>query len=196
MIWFSSDWHLGHTRIIELCDRPYRNVDDMNAGIIELINDTVGASDELWCLGDICMGKIADSLQLVSSIKCKVKLVPGNHDRMSLSYRNDTKHSAKWTKIYSDAGIHVMPEYMPDFLGFGFDVCHFPSFGDSQEDERYAEFRPPNTGRWLVHGHVHDSWRQRCHNINVGIDAWTGLLTIDDILDIINAGPDNDPVLQ
>ena len=195
MIWLSSDWHLGHARIIELCNRPYRNVDDMNAGIIELINDTVDVRDELWCLGDICMGKIADSLQLVSSIKCTVRLVPGNHDRMGLSYRNDTKHSVKWANVYSDAGITVMPEFISDFYGLGFSVCHFPYDGDSQSDDRYLDFRPVDDGGWLVHGHVHDSWRQRGKQINVGLDAWGCLLAIDDIFDIINAGPNDDPVL-
>jgi calcineurin-like phosphoesterase family protein len=168
----------------------------MNAGIIEVINDTVSPGDELWCIGDICMGKISDSLLLISQIKCQVKLVPGNHDRVSRSYRNDQSHIDKWLKIYSDAGISVMPEYIPDFLGLGFDISHFPVFGDSQDEDRYNEFRPPNNGRWLVHGHVHDKWRQNVRQINVGIDAWGRLLTLDDILDIKNAGPNNDPVLK
>ncbi len=38
--------------------------------------------------------------------------------------------------------------------------------------DRYVEQRPVDHGEWLLHGHVHERWRQRGRMINVGVDAW------------------------
>ena len=50
MIYFTSDLHLNHARIIELANRPFGSVEEMNDTIIGNINDTVGADDTLWVL--------------------------------------------------------------------------------------------------------------------------------------------------
>jgi calcineurin-like phosphoesterase family protein len=51
-------------------------------------------------------------------------------------------------------------------------VCHLPYQGDSGETERYAKFRPVDEGMWLLHGHVHEKWRQQGRMVNVGVDVW------------------------
>ena len=61
MIYFTSDLHLNHARIIELANRPFGSVEEMNDTIIGNINDTVGADDTLWVLGDVCMGAACDA---------------------------------------------------------------------------------------------------------------------------------------
>jgi calcineurin-like phosphoesterase family protein len=69
-------------------------------------------------------------------------------------------------------------------------MTHFPYEGDSQERDRYSQARPRDEGDWLLHGHVHEAWRQRGRQINVGIDAWGGRpVSIDEITDLIAAGP-------
>jgi calcineurin-like phosphoesterase family protein len=50
-------------------------------------------------------------------------------------------------------------------------LCHFPYEGDSQDRDRHLEHRPLDRGGWLLHGHVHDRWRQRGRMINVGVDV-------------------------
>jgi len=39
-------------------------------------------------------------------------------------------------------------------------ACHFPYFGDSHDMTATLEARPA-TGAVLLHGHVHERWRQR-----------------------------------
>ena len=51
-------------------------------------------------------------------------------------------------------------------------ACHFPYRGDSHDHDRFVEQRPVDQGEWLLHGHVHERWRQRGRMINVGVDAW------------------------
>jgi len=56
---------------------------------------------------------------------------------------------------------------------------HFPYRGDSHDHDRYREHRPADEGAWLLHGHVHERWRQRGRMINVGVDAWGGYPVTD-----------------
>jgi calcineurin-like phosphoesterase family protein len=51
-------------------------------------------------------------------------------------------------------------------------ACHFPYRGDSHDHDRFVEQRPVDQDAWLLHGHVHERWRQRGRMINVGVDAW------------------------
>ena len=51
-------------------------------------------------------------------------------------------------------------------------ICHLPYQGDSGETERYARFRPADEGMWMLHGHVHERWRQQGRMVNVGVDVW------------------------
>lgn len=83
MIYFTSDLHLCHANAIKFSDRPFQDVDDMNAGLIQNINETVGRDDQLWILGDFSFkGNMEDVTKLRKQIVCKhVHLVRGNHDK-------------------------------------------------------------------------------------------------------------------
>lgn len=83
MIYFTSDCHFGHRRIIQYCNRPFDSVHIMDQVILDRINETVGTDDTLYILGDFTFrgGKPADYL---SRIVCQdVHLVMGNHDKRS-----------------------------------------------------------------------------------------------------------------
>jgi calcineurin-like phosphoesterase family protein len=41
----------------------------------------------------------------------------------------------------------------------------------------------------ILHGHVHDAWRQAGRQINVGLDAWGGhLVHADEVATMIESG--------
>lgn len=44
--------------------------------------------------------------------------------------------------------------------------------GDHTSEERYTQWRLPNLGAPLIHGHVHAEWRTRDRMLNVGVDHW------------------------
>lgn len=55
--------------------------------------------------------------------------------------------------------------------------------------DRYREERPADEGRWLLHGHVHERWRQRGRQINVGVDVWDyAPVSLEAIEGVIRAG--------
>lgn len=166
--WFTADLHLGHKRIIELCDRPFSDVDEMNAEIIKRWNMVVERGDTVYVLGDVALGTIAESLPLVSQLEGDKILVPGNHDRCWTG--NERIRSIDIDR-YLDVGFMIMPGPITlvedDWL-----LSHFPYAGDSQEEDRHLKHRPEDRGQWLLHGHVHNEWLVNGRQINVGVDQW------------------------
>ena len=57
------------------------------------------------------------------------------------------------------------PQYRANALTLVFAIPHIRYL-------RYIEHRPDDDGGWLLHGHVHEKWRQNGRQINVGVDAW------------------------
>ena len=54
MVYFTSDLHLGHYGIIEMQNRPFKNVEEMNHILIGNFNAVVQKNDTVYILGDIC----------------------------------------------------------------------------------------------------------------------------------------------
>lgn len=54
-IWFTSDLHLNHSKIIEYCNRPFSNIEEMNEMLINNWNSVVKPKDIVFCLGDIAL---------------------------------------------------------------------------------------------------------------------------------------------
>lgn len=169
--WFTSDMHFGHANIIRYSHRPFRDLDHMHAALIDRWNEVVQPEDTVWVLGDVAMGIIDESLAFVGRLNGRKLLLAGNHDRCWAFH--GPKHEP-WIERYEAAGFaEVHQGQMPfDLGGQSVELCHFPYNGDSQYEDRYVEARPVDTGAWLLHGHVHETWKQWGRMINVGCDVW------------------------
>lgn len=182
MIFFSSDWHVDHARILELCGRPFMTVEEMGDWLIDQANAMTTPLDTLIFVGDMAMGQMADSLPKFKRLHARLKLKPGNHDRCTPLYEgyqgmDPAKVAAKvaeWTARYEDVGFDLTDFNYFEYLGFDAVVNHFPYHGDPSPVERYPDARPKDKGDWLLHGHTHGLWRQRGKMIDVGVDAWGG----------------------
>jgi calcineurin-like phosphoesterase family protein len=168
---WTSDLHFGHANIIRYCHRPFADVETMDRALVDRWNAVVTADDEVWVLGDVAMGPIDHSLGLVRELAGRKVLVTGNHDRCW------SGHGAKalpWVDRYREAGFdEILHGAVETTLGGRDILCsHFPYRGDSHDEERFLEHRPADTGKVLLHGHVHDRWRACDRQINVGVDVW------------------------
>lgn len=183
---WTSDWHFGHVNIMAYCPARARylglqdgaTVTDMNEALVRLWNNQVDDDDTIVVVGDMCMGKVAETLEYVKRLKGQKHLVLGNHDRPHpIMYKGAEKH-AEWVRLYTEAGFLSMSheQYTAFFDGVEAEVNHFPYEGDHSEEERYIEYRPDDHGLPLVHGHVHDLWKVNGRQYNVGIDAWDGVM--------------------
>ncbi|CAN5822374.1 metallophosphoesterase [soil metagenome] len=187
---FTSDPHFGHENIIGYTGRPFADVVEMDEALVAAWNARVGDDDEVWVLGDFAMGRIADTLGIAGRLNGHKVLVTGNHDRC---WPGNGAKAAGWEERYLDAGfaevrhgvVRVDVVHRSGVL-----AGHFPYEGDSQGTDRYTGARPLDEGGWLLHGHVHDKWRQRRRMINVGVDAWAGApVHEDEVAALLDAGP-------
>ncbi len=174
---FTSDLHLGHANIIRYSARPFADVDEMDVALVDRWNETVGDEDDVWVLGDVAMGTLRDSLPLIELLRGRKVLVPGNHDRC---WDGNSKGVERWTQEYLDAGFDEIRQGPVRLEVAGSDgrarsvlLAHFPYRGDSQDEDRFVDQRPPDDGHTLLlHGHVHESWKVNGRMANVGVDVW------------------------
>lgn len=182
--YYTSDLHFGHLNIIRFCDRPFPGVPAMDARLVQLWNETVTDDDTVWVLGDVALGALDESLANIGRLAGRKILVPGNHDRCWAGDRAlrtgdpETRERRRATarERYLSAGFAEIHD-QPGPVAVGDQevaLSHFPYEGDSHGEDRFVEYRPKDRGGWVVHGHVHDTWRQRGRQINVGVDAWGG----------------------
>lgn len=84
MIYYVSDLHLGHSSAINMCNRPYLSVEQMNENLIEKWNNKIKKNDIVYFLGDFSMKlskeRVLDYLARLNGVKYFLK---GNHDKWS-----------------------------------------------------------------------------------------------------------------
>lgn len=202
-VWLSSDLHLGHRNIasyVEARRRAFKDVEDMDKGIIGRFNAEIGYGDKLILLGDLCMGSFEDSLARLGKLRedIEVWLIPGNHDRWSLAYghrgseEEQAAKSSRFYQMYEEAlgsRGHVVLDRAGGWRGWELGLegeaadvifCHYPVSGESEEgrEDRYDWLRPDpaQAGAGVIGGHVHDSWItdiiEGVPHVNVGVDVW------------------------
>ena len=77
---FTSDTHFNHANIIRFCNRPFKDVTQMNETLIANWNNVVGEDDTVFHLGDFCLGGAAEWTQVLNRLNGKIYLIMGNHD--------------------------------------------------------------------------------------------------------------------
>jgi calcineurin-like phosphoesterase family protein len=182
---FTADLHLGHRNIASYeperaraagvvpLDGPADDATQsrLDSFIIDRWNDVVRPDDEVWLLGDACMGRLDRTIEQLGRLHGRIVLVPGNHDRV---WAGDHRRGQWWDR-YLAAGIDEIVDGTATLEladGTVVDIDHFPYEGDSGDEDRHVEWRPVDHGRVLLHGHVHSSWRTNGRMINVGVDVW------------------------
>jgi len=160
MTWFTSDLHLGHGNIVDLCRRPFAGVDEMDSAIIENWNRKVGGNDVVYLIGDVVWDKkkVAYYMERLAGRKI---LVAGNHDSAWIRREECQKYFET-----------IVPYLEVRLSGHPITMCHYPMLEWNASREE--------TGRklgYLIHGHIHnrvaDEYRGLFlqHNaLNAGVD--------------------------
>ena len=84
MVYFSSDFHLGHKAILKY--RPqFSTIEDHDNAIFSQL-EKLTKRDQLFILGDFLFDcpKFEDYLTRLSKLQAKFKLIMGNHDSLKL----------------------------------------------------------------------------------------------------------------
>lgn len=96
---FTSDLHFGHHSILQSCSatRPFDTVEEMDAAIIERINDRVEKTDLLYILGDFTLSRDAEYVRhCFHSINGRKVLILGNHDMDNKGRVNKVIRDLPW----------------------------------------------------------------------------------------------------
>jgi calcineurin-like phosphoesterase family protein len=164
--WFTADLHMGHASVIDYCKRPFNSVGDMDEALISNWNESVEDDDTVYCLGDVSFHKPSIGVPLLKRLKGKKILIQGNHDKYSMTQ-------------YELGGFTcVLQECVIKLFGIEVRLSHFPYkpyFWErwlKLQDTRYLNKRPQLDDKWLLCGHVHNTWRFKDKMINVGVDEW------------------------
>lgn len=81
MIYFCSDWHFNHDKPFVWQSRGFNSIEEMNEAIVFRHNFLVTPEDDVYCLGDCCMGPdLKANKKLISSMNGKLHIIKGNHD--------------------------------------------------------------------------------------------------------------------
>lgn len=169
---FTADLHLNHKSPVEKGWREFDSVEDMNECIISRWNEMVSPQDRVWILGDVFLGSEAEGLALVNRLQGQKHLITGNHDAVWSGHRDGYKHFRPWLESFETIQAFARRR----IAGHTVLLSHFPfqGAGDHTAIERYTRYRFPDDGSHLIHGHVHEAWKQNGPRmLNVGVDMWS-----------------------
>ena len=151
-IWFTADHHFHHSNIIQLCNRPFKFVEDMHYVMIQNHNKRVAKDDVVFFLGDVSLSKKSHQIEnFISQMNGTKILILGNHD------------SLKW-HTYEKIGFHSVHSWY--FLKYG------PYTYNMIHDPNKIGNKP---GKYWVHGHTHMEQDLKIINgrmlFNVGVEV-------------------------
>ena len=136
-IFFTSDTHFGHDNIIRFCNRPFKDLNEMNYKLIENWNSVVGPDDVVFHLGDFAWGGAPLWRSIRSQLNGHIVLVIGNHDVKNL------KQTAA-----NDLFDAVVPQLQLTIEGRSVYLNHYPFLA-------YGGAYRGDSAVWQLFGHVH-----------------------------------------
>lgn len=161
-VFVTADTHFGHRMMAY--HRGYNgDPHTMNECMIGLWNITVGKDDEVIHLGDFSFCGAKRTLEILSRLRGRITLVPGNHDAPSM-----LRHLAA-------AGVTVVEPLIRRRLWEDrprATLCHYP----------LLTWPTAHHGAWHLHGHSHGNLKtQLTTRIDVGWDVWHVPVNTDEL---------------
>ena len=152
-IFFTSDSHFGHTRILEYSSRPFSSIEEHDETLIKNWNRTVGQRTVVYHLGDFCLGTPTHAKNVLRRLNGQIHLVYGNHDSRLMKDK-EFLHMFSWHGHYKEIS-HENQKII---------LFHFPI--ESWNKRHYDS--------WHLFGHSHGSlpvadWDKK---LDVGVDVW------------------------
>lgn len=151
-IFFTSDTHFGHERVIVLGrGRPFAGVEEMTEALIAQWNERVTRADRVYHLGDFSFLGRAGTLAVLARLRGRIHLIRGNHDRVldapAFAGRFESRQDYKELSV---GGQRLV-------------LFHYP----------IASWNGAHKGSWHLHGHCHGSLAEdpAVARMDVGVDC-------------------------
>ena len=133
-VFFTSDTHFSHKKIIEYCNRPFSSIDEMNEKIIENWNSVVSEDSLVFHSGDFAFS--SNWYQFRNKLKGQIVLIFGNHDLRN--WKNSLEDLFTATSRELDLEVDSQKLILSHYPYFCWHGCN----------------RVINS-TWNLHGHIH-----------------------------------------
>lgn len=179
-VWALSDPHLYHDKVSQIRGFSTEEYVELFA---EDWESKVRPKDQVWTLGDLTGGgHLSEAFALLKSLPGEKFLIIGNHDGCFPGHRDSHRRLKRYFEVFESVQLHARRS----INGISVMVSHFPYYGDHTETMRHAEWRLPDTGIPLIHGHTHSSeilsfTPNGTPQINISWEATKGLITFDSL---------------
>lgn len=137
-IYFTSDSHFGHEHILKFCERPFKDVAEMDEKLIENWNNKVPKDGLVFHLGDFAWGGGHEGWKkTIEQLNGDIILIKGNHDLRNMAKTTESLFKyVTWQMVIEIEGRKIW-------------LNHFPFLCYS------GTYRDPNGLVYNLHGHVH-----------------------------------------
>lgn len=162
-IWITSDWHFMHDREFIWGARGFQSIEEMNETIIANHNSIVTDEDDVYVLGDLCLGGGESSMifrnqALIGRLKGRLHIVLGNHD---------TPARIEMYRFCKNV-VEVVYATMIHYRGYHFYLSHYPTLTANLEKESLKQCTIN------LYGHTHQQnnfFEDRPYMYHVGMDS-------------------------
>jgi len=134
MKYFTSDFHIGHTKVIQFSKRPFSSVQEMDDTIIKNVISILKPKDELYFLGDFSWS-LSSSQKFFSQLPYDVDFyyILGNHENGHERFKSRCKV--------------ISPLYEIVIAGNITTLCHYPMI----------TWNKSHYNSWHLFGHHHNN---------------------------------------
>ena len=140
-LFFTSDTHFNHINILDYCQRPFANIEEMNETLIGNWNRVVGKNDIVFHLGDFSFGGAAYWNNILDQLNGKIYLVLGNHDLRNIR----PSVLSRFERVAMQMYIEV--EEQPIYLNHNPFLCYGGSYDNFWQLFGHVHTRKNNTGQ-------------------------------------------------
>ena len=159
-IFFTSDTHFCHDRGFVYEPRGFKNIDEMNAAIVERWNSVVKPEDTVYHLGDAMLNDNTLGSELIEKLNGHIIMIRGNHDTNNrlLIYEGlkNVDDCGKWADLVKCGK-------------YTFYLSHFPTNTSNLEKDAHLSQHIIN-----LYGHTHQKtnfYNDIPYMYHVGVDS-------------------------
>jgi calcineurin-like phosphoesterase family protein len=151
IVFFVSDTHFGHEKILELDKRPFDSIEEHDQFIIDGWNDVVKPHYTVFHLGDFAFRNERPPEWYTERLNGNITLILGNHDEKCRGFRT-----------YPFLFTAVLPSYHEvRMFKKRLTLCHYSM----------RTWRGAWAGHWHLHGHSHGTLPRRPGSLDVGVNV-------------------------
>jgi calcineurin-like phosphoesterase family protein len=156
-VWFTSDTHFGHKKIMEYANRPFDTVEKMDEELIRAWNSVVGQDDIVYHMGDFALTNSNKTKNILNRLNGRLILIVGNHEK---SVMDKEAVRERFISIKDKLETYINKQFIV--------MCHYGM----------RVWNKSHHGAWMLYGHSHDSMEHEAwgRSMDVGVDSAARIL--------------------